>query len=285
MTRRSSRGVATTVALLWTSIAHGQPAPPPEVTATSCAEAHREAQVARRDDRLLDSKRQLIHCSQSACPSLITDDCRPWLDELEQLIPVLVIEVVRGGAPVLATIVVDGEERTSRASELRLPVDPGEHEVKVLVATSPPATRQIRVEPGTDPQPVVIELSAVPPTEEVEPMEVTEPPAADEGPSVATWIVGGAGLVGLGLFAGFGASGLTRRGELDDSGCAPGCDPAEVDAMDRDFLVADIALGAGLGLLAVSTVLFFTTRSDAPPARAQIALSPSPGGLSLRGAF
>ena len=58
------------------------PADPAENAKAECVANHEEAQVARRERRLLATRAALRTCSGAACPSAIRADCVDWLDQV-----------------------------------------------------------------------------------------------------------------------------------------------------------------------------------------------------------
>ena len=78
--------------------------------------------------------------------------------------------------------------------------------------------------------------------------------------------VGGLGIAAMGSFAFFGLRGYREEVSLESS-CAPRCAPGSDDAMRRDYLVADIALGVGV-LSLVAAAWLYVARDTARPARA-----------------
>ena len=64
----------------------------------------------------------------------------------------------------------------------------------------------------------------------------------------ARWLplsLGAVAAVAFGSFAFFAVEGVKREAAMEAS-CAPACDPGRVDAMQRDYLVADVALAVGV---------------------------------------
>jgi len=91
------------------------------------------------------------------------------------------------------------------------------------------------------------------------------------GPSTLAYVLGGAGIVGVGT----GAA-LILWGRKDNSAlaeCSPICQQSSVDHVKTMYLAGDIALGAGIAALGVSTVLFATGGSSKEKAPAQAAYS------------
>ncbi len=280
-------------AALCSATASAQPAATPANDKLGCAVAHRDAQVARRDGQLRRARELLLACSDAACPALVVDDCRPWLEEIQAQIPTLVIETQDGaGSRLATTITLDGEVRLKHGSRIVLPVDPGRHRIALRRDGYQTVEREVVANMGAGAIAIIVTLKPQPtssrPRQRLRPGPVeTRPPADNTSPSVATWIVAGLSVAALGLFVGFGASGLSRRGKLDDSGCAPSCKDDDVAAMDRDFLIADISLGAGLGLGAIAAVLLFTTGShnDGSTTTVSATIGPHSMGLGIQSAF
>jgi hypothetical protein len=78
-------------------------------------------------------------------------------------------------------------------------------------------------------------------------------------------VLGAAGVLALGGFAYFAASGVSSENELA-SKCAPTCDPSQVDPIKRRYLVADVMLVSGVLALAAATWIFLT-RAEVPVTR------------------
>jgi hypothetical protein len=92
-------------------------------------------------------------------------------------------------------------------------------------------------------------------------------------------VVGGMGVIALGLWAGFGIRGIDDRAHLQDT-CAPqhDCKSADVDAVQTKLRIADGALGSGLALLGVATVLYFVNRASSAPPPPAVSVVPIRGG-------
>ena len=88
-----------------------------------CLSRYEEAQVARRERRLLASRAALRICSGAACPSAIRADCVDWLDQVSHSLPSVVVTARARGADVLAVkVFIDGKlaaETADRASRWR----------------------------------------------------------------------------------------------------------------------------------------------------------------------
>ena len=79
---------------------------------------------------------------------------------------------------------------------------------------------------------------------------------------VTAGVVGGLGAVG---FAYFGLS--ARSADLGLDACAPNCEPSNVAAIRRDYLLANVSLGLGLAGVVTASVLWLTSPAADRPAR------------------
>lgn len=71
---------------------------------------------------------------------------------------------------------------------------------------------------------------------------------------VASWVLGGIGVAATASFVGFALAGKSAQSnELE--ACKPNCSSRAIDAVFREYLVADISLGVAVVSLAVATVL------------------------------
>ena len=65
-------------------------------------------------------------------------------------------------------------------------------------------------------------------------------------------MLGGIGVVALGAFGFFGATGLSDANTLRGT-CAPGCTDSQVQAVRARLIAADVGLGVGVLSLAAAT--------------------------------
>src|SRR5689334_2810208 len=105
------------------------PAPPPEgadAAKAECLANYQEAQLARRERRLLDSRAALRICSGAVCPAAVRADCVDWLDQVAHGLPSVVVTARARGADVLAVkVFIDGKLATERLTGFALEIDPG----------------------------------------------------------------------------------------------------------------------------------------------------------------
>ncbi len=266
MTSRLGAVAVVGATLLVAPAAQGEDGP------AACIASHESAQQQRNRGKLSAAKHELERCSRDDCPALIAADCAKWWAEVQAVLPSVIVT-----APSGAEVRIDGQLVDQVASGHEQVLDPGEHVITATLADHQPFEQRFTLAEGDRGVEVAVALEPV----EAQPPAPAPPPASTvpaasgpEGvaptgstsPSAWTWVAGGIGLAGLGLFTGFALSGLSRRGDLDELECKPSCPQEDVDAMSQDFLVADVALGVGVAGLVVATVLYLATGDDEEPA-------------------
>ncbi|MET0385274.1 MAG: hypothetical protein ABW321_04910 [Polyangiales bacterium] len=250
----------------------------PQVAA--CVSAHAEAQVLRNRGALLSARKQLLQCARQECPKLVADDCATWLTALDESLSSIVFAVSddRGRDLVAVTVTANGETLTERADGRALPLDPGVYALRFSAEGYLPAELSVSVRQSEKNRIVRVQLAA----EGGSPSEIAaktpaSPAATDASPHpipVISYVLGGTLLVGAGMYAYFGLSGLSKENELEklppDTACGSLC-----SAGRRDYILADIGLGVAVGsaIGAVAAFLLYDPRADAP-ARTQLRISP-----------
>lgn len=247
--RRAVTGVVASAQVLASrgAAAADGPAPTPgDAEKVACVETHTHVQRARREGRVLEARALARACAVPTCPRPVEEDCAALLAALDAEATRLV--VAPEGAAV-ERLEVDG---APAASGEPVELAPGPHEIRVVARSGLVVVERLTLVAGEGTRRVVIvlpELAAPPPP-------AAPPTAAPLGGAreAATararprWValsLGAVSAVAFGTFAGFGLSGARREAALEAS-CAPACAPARVDAMRRDYLVADVALGVGV---------------------------------------
>lgn len=275
---------------LWSSSAAAQDA---DATKQACVSAYDETQSFRQKGALRSAREKALACSQEACPAIVKKDCAQWLGEIDAALPSVSFAVkdAAGQDTTAARVFVDDQILAERLSAAAVPVDPGERTFRVEIDGKPPLERKVVVREGEKGR--VLDFSFADPTAP----GPTEPPAHKDGAGIplASWILGGVGVVGVGLFATFGAIGLSEKGDAEDpgSGCAPNCTDDEVSSIRGKFLVADISLGVGVAALGAAVIVAFVADGGGGQSSAEsvpafrVGAAPLPGGglASASGSF
>ncbi|MCA9619896.1 MAG: hypothetical protein KC731_12815 [Myxococcales bacterium] len=179
-------------------------------------------------------------------------------------------------------VVLDGRVLSSASLGSKLPVDPGEHELEARAPGKETWTKQVALGEEGD----VVRLE-VPPRADAP----VDAPALASGPTreapsqtqwILGWVVGGVGLAGLGVMAGFGALAASQAADADSHCEGRFCDPEGLAGHDRASTSATIStVGLVVGVVGVGVgVTLLLTAPDGEDA-AQAYLAPSLGGARL----
>ena len=229
------------------------PAPggdPADVSKTECLSRYEEAQVARRERRLLDSRAALRICSRESCPAAIRADCVDWLDQVAHSLPTVVVTARARGADLLAVkVFIDGKLATEKLTGFALEVDPGLHKYRFESPPWPVMEREVLASEGVKQRPIEVEFAPPLPS----PM-LSHAEARPFRLERSDYLFGGLAVVGFGTLAYFGGTGLYDAHQLRTD-CKPFCDHADVQAVQTKLLIADIGLAVGIIALAVGLYL------------------------------
>ncbi|HEY0465838.1 MAG TPA: hypothetical protein VGC79_16610, partial [Polyangiaceae bacterium] len=90
------------------------------------------------------------------------------------------------------------------------------------------------------------------------------PPASDPpGRNPMAYVFGGLGAAALGAWGFYALDGRNKQNELER--CAPHCQPSDVDAMRKSYLIADVLLGVSLVSFGTGTYFFFKRTDEQTP--------------------
>ncbi len=168
--------------------------------------------------------------------------------ELETRIPRIVID-----APDGSKVSVDGREIVERGEQQPLRLDPGRVEIQ---AQRRDGTSWSRTYTLVERASVVVVIS--------EDDRAEAAPAASAGPPLGTIVLGGVGVAGFGVMAGFGVSAMVQNGDSEDlqlqceRGDAGACNAGQ-DARagaETASTVATVAFGVGVAAIAAAGVVW-----------------------------
>jgi hypothetical protein len=296
-----ARLIAATLLGLFTAAADAR-ADPKQV----CAAAYEKTQSLRERGQLRDARLHAIACSAPTCSVYVTRDCHQWLTEIEAILPTVVFtaEDGAGAAAGAVRVTVDGQTVAEKLDGEAVSLDPGEHVVRFEMAGAAAVQQKVLIRQGEKNRKLSVSFEKAPPPmppalpAAVPPLTLATPTPRTAGVPLWAWISGGAGLVALGVSAGFGVSALDAQSKLVT---ACGGDPARCPVSTRFETVpladqrtqgrnVSIGLGAvavvGLGVAVVGIV---TRPSRASTADTSFVLapvsSPSGGGVEMQGRF
>ena len=291
--------IATTVwaAPAWCDAPAAGEASPPPVQASddsarlACFTQHEEAQIARRDRRLLAARSALRLCSAAACRDAIRADCIEWMDQVDRSIPSAVVSArARGEDLTDVKVFVDGKLAADRLSGAALELDPGEHHFRVESPSWPPVERSVLMSEGVKNRPIEIELAPPAPPAATVATGPSEPPRPrlERHLHRFDYVVGGIGLGALATGAAVGSWALVQRHQLSHD-CAPFCSSEEQTSLRTKLVIADVSFGVAAAALVIASVHFLRSGEPVvePPPRFSLLLGAGEGGarLGLAGVF
>lgn len=264
----------------------------------ACLAATAKAQDLRDVHKLLATRAQLQICAASSCPTVVQNDCRTWLDEVEVAIPTVAISAVddTGAALVNVKVWVDGKAFATRLGR-PLELDPGRHRLHFEGATGGTSDKEVTLVDGEKNKPLSIVLSrptdaTAAPEEPPPDPHVDEPDAPTEASSAsplrtAGWILGGVGLGGLVLGGVFGALAIDSKATANcDSGNL--CDADGLQSARSFALGSTTAFIIGGVLVATGITLVLVAPKTGPKPTARVDVAPLVGstwGAALVGRF
>jgi hypothetical protein len=210
------------------------------------------AQSLQSARKLRDARTSYLACSAPACPELLREDCSKSLVDLDGTIPTIVFSARADGHDVTdARVLLDGEAVSSALDGHAVALDPGTHVVRFERAGGGVSETRIVAREGEKNRSVSATFMSSAP-------EPTTPkPEAGRRFPLLPVILGGTGLLALG-----GSFYVRLNADSDAdrlrSSCAPSCDQSSRDALSDKLVVANVALGVGIGAvaLAAATWLF-----------------------------
>ena len=220
-----------------------------EVTASAKAECVNQfdrAQSMQSARKLQEARTSLLACSAVACPELVREDCTRSLVELQRALPTVVFSARADGRDITdARVLLDGEAIASALDGHAVNIDPGSHLARFEREGGGVYEVRLVAREGEKNRPVSATfVSAMP--------APPEKPKAESGrfPTLPV-ILGGTGLLAIGgsFYLRLDANADAER--LHNS-CAPSCDQSSRDALSDKLVVANVALGVGIGALALA---------------------------------
>ncbi len=229
--------------------------PPAPKSKAECVAALDRAQSMQSTRKLRDARASYLACSADACPELVREDCARSLVALDATIPTVVFSARSDEHDVAdARVLLDGEAVTNALDGHAVMLDPGNHlarferkgggaiEIKLVAREGEKNRAVTAMFPGD---------------------VATKPLPRAEGSSrfpVLPVVIGSAGLIAIGTSFVLRANASSDADDLRRT-CAPTCDLSARDALSDRLVVANVALGVGIGAVAVAAATWlFDTR-------------------------
>jgi hypothetical protein len=250
MVTRSVVSAALVAAALLASATAGAQETPAAATAAAAPKAECVGQLDRAQSlqsarKLRDARTSYLACSAPTCPELVREDCSRSLVELDATMPTVVFSARADGRDVTdARVLLDGEAVSTALDGHAVALDPGNHVARFERTGGGVFEVRLVAREGEKNRAVSATFMTSTPAEK---------PKTESGRAfpVLPVILGGTGLLAL------GGSFYVRLNADSDADhlrntCAPSCDQSSRDALSDKLVVANVALGVGIGAIALA---------------------------------
>lgn len=251
--------------------------------AQQCATSYETAQRERGRGAFLEATQAAQACSQIECNALIVQECIKLLEQFKAETPTMVFSARNGRGEEIAAVKVeiDGKPAADRIDGLPIAVNPGIHTFRFTAEGEAPVEIKHTARVGDKNRLVEVQIGKpVPVGPGVAMNSPTAPlaPAQEERVSkpvpIATWLLGGVGVVGLGVF---GYMRLKASSDYNDlsSSCSPHCNPDDVDKVHTKYQFSYIGLGVGIAGLGSAALVYAISRNSGGTPTSEVAVVPT----------
>jgi hypothetical protein len=228
-------------------------------TKKACVAQHEQAQLLRRQGRLIDTRAALVACAQEACPGVVRTDCVQWLGDVARAVPsvVLTARTAAGDEPGVR-VYGDGVLLAPHLDGHAIELDPGLHTFRFESPSGESVEQKVLLVEGEKNRIVEAMFGAAMPAPR--PIVSDVPPPARPTYRPIPWLdfaLLGATVAGAAAFAGFGIWGLNEKKTLETN-CEPVCAKSDIDSIRTKFAVADVGLAVGVLSAAAAGYVYFT---------------------------
>jgi hypothetical protein len=243
---------ASLVVVLASATAAADEAATPESTSAApkadCIAQLDHAQSLQSARKLREARASYLACSAGSCPELLREDCARSLVDLDATIPSVVFSARADGHDVTdGRVLLDGEAVSSALDGHAVTLDPGTHVVRFERAGGGVSEMRIVAREGEKNRSVSATFITTTPA----PEKATQIRAESGRFPVLPVILGGTGLLALGGSFYVRLAADSDADHLRNS-CAPSCNQSSRDALSDKLVVANVALGVGIGAIALA---------------------------------
>jgi hypothetical protein len=251
-----ARASALAVALVLASATAGadeteaSPDSPTTAPKAECVSQLDRAQSLHTARKLREARASYLACSAPACPELLREDCSRSLVDLDGTIPTVVFSArgEHGHDVTDARVLLDGEAVSSALDGHAVALDPGTHVIRFERAGGGVSEMRIVAREGEKNRSISATFVSSTPAA---PEKAAKVRAESGRFPLLPVILGGTGLLALG-----GSFYVRLNADSDAdrlrSSCAPSCDQSSRDALSDKLVVANVALGVGIGAIALA---------------------------------
>jgi hypothetical protein len=245
----------------------------PAPTGESCSSAYERSQTEKVAGHYVAARAAALECSQLGCNPAIVKECVRFYEALEQDTPTLVFSArkAEGGELADVRVEMDGKQVVDQITGRPLAVDPGPHAFVFIHPTR--GRMQLTETARVGDHARVLEVTFADPNAPAG--AAPGAPAAEAKPAargvpVATYVLGGVGVVGIASFVYFRLSAVSDYNDYN-ANCSPSCNPADIDAVRRKFMISYASLGVGIaGAVGAGLVFLLTPRHGGKEVQATV---------------
>jgi hypothetical protein len=229
----------------------------------SCLEDHARGQELRLGGKLIAARDSFLHCSATHCPNQIQRDCSSYLEQIQVQVPSVVLRVSADGVSRGdVKVFIDGQLTLDQLTGKALDLDPGPHQLRVVLPPYPPYQQSLIVSEGERFRVIEVAFTQPRPNEPADEAKPEHRLEMHRPIPVSSYIFGSVGAAALLSGVGWGVSTWSLKNELE-AGCAPTCSEKSVNVLRQRALFADVSWGVGAASL-VAAGVFYLIRPELP---------------------
>ena len=220
----------------------------------ACISAFDEGQRSKSDKKLRQAQTQLLICTQESCPAVLRADCAGVLRTVQAALPSIVLAADDGEGHDISdvTVKVGSTLLADKIDGRALEFDPGTYDFHFERPAKPPIVVHLVLKEGEKNR--VVRASFPSPKKPEVASATALPPARRE--TVGYVVPAAFGVLGVGaaVFALLERMKFNSSVDEDRHGCAPNCTAAQRDDLSSMVVTSNVALGVGIGLVALAGV-------------------------------
>jgi hypothetical protein len=233
----------------------------------TCASAFEETQRLRNASRYLDANLEVLKCSNPDCGAVLSEECGRLHSELQAATPSVVFAArdKRGNELSNVTVRIDQESTAIPLDGKPVVIDPGSHIFSFWAAGHEAHSQQVVILTGEHFRAISVVLDPANAKgsdsgSNLSSSTVEQP--SSRPPPVASYVLGGVGLIGLSAAVVLRISGANDFDELSET-CKPTCSTSAVDDVRRKYLFSNIALAVGAAASVAAVAIYFVAKPTA----------------------
>ncbi len=258
------------------------PAAHAQDTKARCLVDHEQAQIHHQQGEYLAERDKLRACAQHSCPSVVQSDCIGWLENLEKIIPSIVLKAWDNAGDIFdVQVTIDGKPLAARLQGQAIEVDPGPHLLRFESKGRPPQEQRVLLQEGEKNRVVTANWETPRSTVPAAAAPVAQKQAVPKERPVplSVYILAGVGVAGIGTFTYLGLTGKSRESDLRNS-CAPFCKDDDVDSLSTRFHIGDAGLAIGVVAFGAGAIAYLLRPEVPSPPNAETPTARSNGRLT-----